>query len=426
MNPLLLVRVALRALAVNKLRTGLTMLGMVIGVGSIIALTALGKGAEAQVSKDIQSMGTNLLFVRPGSATAGLVQRGAGTAPTLSLDDANAIASLPGVEAVAPEVQTSVQLASSGGTNYNTRLLGVTDAYAALRNVSVGHGQWLDSAQVQGAMNVIVLGDTAARKLFPNGDAVGQSVRVVASGQSGALFRVIGVTTPKGAGGFGDEDDVAYAPLSTVHTRLSAQRTPSGATAVNTVNVQVRNEDLIDSVSASISSLLRSRHRVEPGREDFSVRSQREVLRTLNQIGGTFTLLLTAIAGISLLVGGIGIMNIMLVSITERTREIGIRKAVGAGGGHILGQFLVEALVLSVFGGLLGIAAGGGGAGLLANLGVSGLLPVPGAERGIEPHLGTEAVALAFAVSVFIGLFFGIYPAIRAARLSPIEALRSE
>ncbi len=426
MTAVVLVRIALRALGANKLRTGLTMLGMVIGVGSIIALTAIGKGAETQVSKDIQSMGTNLLFVRPGSATAGAVQRGAGTSPTLSMDDSSAIAALTGVAGVAPEVQAGVQLATSSGLNYATRLLGVTDSYASLRNVSVSRGQWIDISQVQGRENVIVLGDTVAQKLFPNGDAVGQTVRAVASGQSGALFRVIGVTRAKGAGGLGDEDDAVFAPLGTVYSRLSAQRTPSGATAISTINVQVQSEDLIDSVSASISALLRGRHRVEPGREDFTVRSQREFVRTLNQVGSTFTLLLTAIAGISLLVGGIGIMNIMLVSITERTREIGIRKAVGADGTQILGQFLVEALVLSVLGGLLGIAAGGGGAGLLANLGLSGLLPVPGTQRGLQPQIGVEAVALAFGVSAFIGLFFGIYPAVRAARLSPIEALRSE
>ena len=411
------IRAALRALSANTLRTALTVLGIVIGVGAVIALTAVGRGAQGRVQRDLQLLGTNLLFVRPGSDF-----EPSSKPSSLSLDDARAIAALPGVQAVAPEAVASAQLVANGKT-HSTGLQGVTEAYAAVRNARVASGRWISKAEADGAESVLVLGPTVARKLFGTTDPVGKEVRVV-SGQAGTVFRVIGVTEAKGGAGLGDQDDVAYAPLTAVRARVNAQRTPQGQPAVSTINVQVADERLMASVASQITTLLLARHQVrEP---DFRVQDQREFMRALDRIGGSFTALLGAIAAISLLVGGIGIMNIMLVSVTERTREIGIRKAVGARRRDILAQFLVEAVVVSLLGGLLGVVLGAGGATAVGELGLSSILPVPGAEDGIRPRVGPDAALLAFGVSVAIGLFFGIYPAVRAARLHPIEALRHE
>jgi putative ABC transport system permease protein len=348
------LRVALRALGANKLRTTLTMLGIVIGVAAVIALMSIGRGAQAQVTQQIQSLGTNLLFVRPGSTSQQGVRTGAGNAATLTLEDADAIATLGTVVEVAPEVQTGAQLLANG-QNWSTRVLGVTDSYAGVRNTELAEGDWISRTQVEGRSSVLVLGDTVSKQLFPDGDPVGQTVRVSIGGRTGANFRVIGVAAPKGASGLGNQDDLVYVPITTVQARLFAQRTARGAPNVSTVNVQVVDERAMDETVAQIGELLRTRHRV--AQDDFTIQSQQDFLNTFNQIAGTFTLLLGAIAGISLVVGGIGIMNIMLVSVTERTREIGIRKAVGARRKDILSQFLVESVVVSILGGAIGIGA---------------------------------------------------------------------
>lgn len=414
------VRVALRALGANKLRTTLTMLGIIIGVAAVIALMSIGRGAQAQVTSQIQSLGTNLLFIRPGSTQQGGVRTAAGQAATLTLEDSDAIAALPNVVATAPEIGTVVQILS-GGQNVSTRATGVTEDYEMVRNTKIAEGEWINKQHVDGRSLVVVLGDTVAKNLFPESDPVGQSVRMSVGSRTGTNFRVIGVTEAKGGSGFGNQDDQVYVPITTVMARLFAQRSARGAPNVSTVNVQVASEAAMDGTVEEIGELLRTRHKVV--QDDFTIQSQQDFLNTFNQIAGTFTLLLGAIAGISLVVGGIGIMNIMLVSVTERTREIGIRKAVGARRRDILTQFLVEAIVVSVLGGAIGIALGSGLAALISQVQVPGN---GGGASNLQTQVGLDSVMLAFFVSAAVGLFFGIYPATRASRLNPIEALRYE
>jgi putative ABC transport system permease protein len=413
------IRVALRALSANKLRTTLTMVGIIIGVAAVIALTSIGRGAQAQVTSQIQSLGTNLLFVRPGATRDQGVRGTAGQAPTLTLEDADAIAALPNVVATAPELGTGTQVLANG-QNWSTRVTGATDTYAAVRNLTIAEGDWISRGQVDSRSSVVVLGDTVAKQLFPDSDPLGQSVRMSVGGRTGTNFRVIGVTEPKGGSGFGNQDDQVYVPITTVMARLFAQRTARGAPNVSTINVQAASEGVMDDTVAAIGDLLRTRHRV--AQDDFTIQSQQDFLNTANQVTGVFTILLGSIAGIALVVGGIGIMNIMLVSVTERTREIGIRKAVGARRRQILTQFLVEAIVVSVLGGAIGIAVGGGLSVLISQI------PVPGngGTQNLQTQVGVDSVMLAFLVSAAVGLFFGIYPATRAARLNPIEALRYE
>jgi putative ABC transport system permease protein len=413
--------VALRALAANKLRTTLTMLGIVIGVSAVIALMSIGRGAQAQITAQIQSLGTNLLFIRPGSSKDQGVRSSAGSAASLTLEDSDAIARLPNVVATAPELGTFAQLLANG-QNYNSRVSGVTEEYAAVRNTNVAQGEWISKAQVDGRSNVVVLGDTVAKNLFPDADPIGQAVRMSVGSRTGTTFRVIGVAEAKGGSGFGNADDQVFVPITTVMARLFAQRTARGAPNVTTVNVQVASESLMDETVIAVGDLLRTRHKVL--QDDFSVQSQQDSLAAFNQIAGTFTMLLGAIAGISLVVGGIGIMNIMLVSVTERTREIGIRKAVGARRRDILTQFLVEAIVVSVLGGAVGIALGSSLAFLISQVQVPG--GAGGASSNLQTQVGVDSIMLAFFVSAAVGLFFGIYPATRASRLNPIEALRYE
>jgi putative ABC transport system permease protein len=414
------IRVALRALGANKLRTTLTMLGIIIGVSAVIALMAIGRGAQAQVTAQIKSMGSNLLFIRPGATRDMGVKSAAGQAASLTLEDSDAIANLPNVVATAPELNTFAQMLANG-QNYNSRVTGVTEDYATVRNATVATGDWISKAQVDARSSVVVLGDTVAKNLFPQTDPIGQVVRMSVGNRTGTNFRVIGVTESKGGSGFGNQDDQVFVPITSVMARLFAQRTARGAPNVTTVNVQVVSEDLMEDTVTAVGDLLRTRHRV--AQDDFTVQSQQDILNTFNQIAGMFTLLLGSIAGISLVVGGIGIMNIMLVSVTERTREIGIRKAVGARRRDILTQFLVEAIVVSVLGGAIGIALGSGLAALIAQIQVSA---ESGPGSNLQTQVSLDSVMLAFFVSAAVGLFFGIYPATRASRLNPIEALRYE
>jgi putative ABC transport system permease protein len=416
MNPTESIKVALRALGANKLRTILTMLGIVIGVGSVVTLMSVGRGAQAQITSSIQSQGTNLLFIRPGSTQQAGVRTGQGQAPTLTYEDAIAIgARAPAVAAVAPENSQGAQLIA-GGQNYQTRLLGTTPEYERVRNSKIALGEFLVPQHLEGRSTVIVLGATVAETLFPGLDPVGQTLKVNVGGRTGPTFRVIGVLERKGGTGFGNQDDLAIVPLTTMQTRLAAQRTARGARNIGSINVQMVEGADSSVAIEQVGEILREEHRT--AQDDFTIQSQEDLLEVANQVTGVLTVLLGSIAGISLVVGGIGIMNIMLVSVTERTREIGIRKAVGAKRRDILAQFLTEAIVVSVLGGALGVGIGAGLAQVVSSIDMGG--------QRLQTLVAPDAVLLAFGVSAAIGLFFGIYPAARAARLNPIEALRYE
>ena len=413
MNITQTILISLQSLSGNKLRSALTVLGIVIGVAAVIAMLGIGRGAQAGITANITSIGTNLLFVRPGSTQQGGVRTAQGSAGSLTLDDATALQSVAGVAAVAPEVDGRVQ-AVYQGVNTNTSLVGVTPDYAVARNAQIAQGDFISASNVTGRSLVAVLGNTTATTLFGDAaSAVGQTIRL-----GGVPVKVIGVLVAKGGSGFGNQDDEILVPITTAQTRLIGARRFGSSTSLNTINVQVASADQVTTVSADISDVLRQRHNVLAGAEDFTVQSQADVLSTLTGVTNTLTLFLGGIAGISLVVGGIGVMNIMLVSVTERTREIGIRKAVGARRGDILTQFLVESAALSLIGGLLGIALGWGIA--------TGIGKVQLGGNSITPVVGLDSILLATLFSAAIGLFFGIYPAMRAASLAPVEALRYE
>jgi putative ABC transport system permease protein len=406
--------ISLQSLSGNKLRSALTVLGIVIGVAAVIAMLGIGRGAQASITANITQNGTNLLYIRPGAAQqAGGVKAAQGSGASLTLDDATALQSVSGVAAVAPEVDGRAQVVYQG-VNANTSLIGTTPDYAVARNANIDQGDFISDAQVTGRSLVAVLGATVATNLFGDaGSAIGQTIRV-----GGVPVKVIGVLVAKGGSGFGNQDDEMIVPITTAQTRLIGGRRFGSSTSVNTINVEVASASQITQVSADISDVLRQRHNVLAGAEDFTVQSQADILSTLTGVTNTLTLFLGGIAGISLVVGGIGVMNIMLVSVTERTREIGIRKAVGARKSDILTQFLVESAALSLVGGLLGIALGWGIAASMGRVQLGG--------NAIKPVVGLDSVLLATLFSAAIGLFFGIYPAMRAASLAPVEALRYE
>ena len=413
MNPWTTFYTVLSSLATNKLRTGLALLGIVIGVAAVISTMSVGRGTQEAVTANIQSLGTNLLFVRPGDADLGGFFGGQGSATTLTLDDAYALQDpifAPSVEAVAPELTTNGQVVA-GRENTFAQILGVTPEYLSVRNNSLASGWFISSAQLKIRSEVAVLGSRIAETLFGFRDPVGQTVRI-----NGRQFTVIGVLESKGGRGQ-SVDDRVLVPITTAYYRLAAQRTSQGDVSVQAINVQVRSVDEMDSAALGIATVLRLRHRIT-GEDDFTVSSQQDTIETLEDTQETFVIFLAAIAGISLLVGGIGIMNIMLVSVTERTREIGIRKAMGAKRRDIQFQFVSEATLLSI---------GGGGVGLGLGWLVSNLLD--GRDLGgqtFQTAFSGDIALLAMAVSAAIGLFFGIYPAVRASRLHPIEALRYE
>jgi putative ABC transport system permease protein len=416
MNVVESMRIAVRALGANKLRALLTMLGIIIGVSAVISLMSVGRGAQAAVTERIQGLGTNLLFIRPGSTQQAGVRAGGGSAQTLSLEDAQAIADqVPTVVGVAPEIGSPAQLVA-GGQNWSSRVLGTTEDYAAVRNATIANGDFITRQNLDGRSRVVVLGATVADNLFGDSDPINEQVRISLFGRQGTSFRVIGVMEKKGGSGMGNQDDQVFIPLTTYHTRLTTARTVRGSYQVSTINVQVADAAVMQDAVQEIGALLRQRHRVN--QDDFTIQSQEDFLATAAQVTGVMTVLLGAIAGISLVVGGIGIMNIMLVSVTERTREIGIRKAVGARRRDILLQFLVEATVVSVLGGLIGMGIGVGLSQLLSGIDLNG--------QRLTTLVTADAVILSFTVSAAVGLFFGIYPAMRAARLRPIEALRYE
>jgi putative ABC transport system permease protein len=409
-NILASARIAVRALRVNKLRSALTMLGIVIGVGAVIAMVAVGSGAQARVAEQIQSLGANIIIIWPGTVNQGGVRLGAGAQATLSEDDAWAIQrDIQLLQVVAPYVRGGAQVVYSN-LNWATGILGVTPEYFAARDWEVISGRPLTREEVDGASKVALVGQTVARNLFGDEDPLGQVIRI-----KKVPFTVIGVMDRKGQNTWGqDQDDQILIPLSTAKTKVLGGNQAKGR-AVGGITIKVREAALMKEAEQEIRELIRQRHRIQPFQDDdFNLRNLSEVLESQEAASRVLTTLLAAIASVSLLVGGIGIMNIMLVSVTERTREIGLRMAVGARGRDILTQFLVEAVTLSLIGGAIGV-----GFGLLASHAIAYF-----AEW--RTLLQLDAILLAFGFSAAVGIFFGFYPARKAAGLNPIDALRYE
>jgi putative ABC transport system permease protein len=415
------LRVALSALLANKLRSSLTMMGMVIGVAAVITLMSIGQGAQAAVQEQFNSLGVNLVFVEPGTSNAGGVKTLAGTVPTLTYEDAKVIADsdrVPSAGIVSPQVFSPAQLIY-GGTNTGGRVMGVDPQYAEIRNYKMSQGTWITDEQLQGAANVAVLGPTIAQTLFGQVNPIGLQFRANTGPGRGAIFTVIGLAEARGGTGFFGPDTTVFIPITSIFRTLIRPRAGTGAQVLNGITVQAIDAEHIGSLQDELTELLLQRHHIsDPTQPDFSITSQQDRLQTRLQVTAVLTMFLGAVAGISLVVGGIGIMNIMIVSVTERTREIGIRKAVGARRHDILMQFLVESLLVSVLGGIGGIAVGIGLARLISGQQLNG--------QAVQTLVSTESILLAAGVSAAVGLFFGIYPASRAARLHPIQALRYE
>ncbi len=410
------VRIAFRALAANKMRAALTMLGIIIGVGAVITLMSAGEGVSVYIEERFQGIGSNLLFVLPGSeeeAFSGPPGMSVGGA-VLTNDDAEALRDpvrAPDVVAVAPSVSNATVVATTKEDMF-TQVDGVTPDYAQVRNWFPEAGAFISQVDLDSQARIAVLGQTVVEELFPdNPYPLGQMVKI-----NDIPFRVVGVMEEKGGSSFGDEDDVVFVPLTTAQARLFSSRSRSGEYTVSAILIQALSEDRMDAASEQIAMILREQHEIDfSDEDDFSIVSQADIIDVFGEITGVLTIFLGAIAGISLLVGGIGIMNIMLVSVTERTREIGLRKAVGARRRDILWQFLLEAMTLSVIGGLVGIGLGALGATIISQL-------IDGFSAVVTP----QSVLLATTFSAAVGLVFGVYPARRASLLNPIDALRYE
>lgn len=400
-----LVLVALKSIARNKMRSLLTMLGIIIGVGSVITMVALGEGSQKDIEENVASLGTNLLMVRPGSTNSGGVRGGAGSRASLSMNDVNRLeknATL--LRWVSAEVRANSQVIA-GSNNWNTTVTGVAPEYLAIRNYQIASGSFFTDRECKTRAKVAVLGKTVADELFPDQDPIGARLRI-----RNVPFKVIGVLAEKGQSSMGnDQDDIILAPDTTVLFRLSDGK------FVNDISASAVSPEQMDAAKAELTALLRSEHHLAADDEDdFLVRDQTEIIEIATSVTGTLTMLLSSVAGVSLLVGGIGIMNIMLVSVTERTREIGIRLAIGARPSDILAQFLIEAAILSLIGGLIGILSGLGAA-----WGIGVLL-------GVSAVINPMVVSIAVLFTGAVGVFFGFYPARKAANLNPIDALRYE
>ncbi len=398
---------ALDSLAANKLRSSLTILGIVIGVAAVIAMLAIGEGAQSSINSSIEGIGTNLVFVSAGA-------NGVDRPKPLTMGDADAMANpalAPDIAAVAPMIQGRAIL-TVGGKSETTSVSGVTPDYASVRNMKTAEGAFFTLAQYTGRSAVVVIGSQTAINLFGKSSGVtGQVIRI-----NNQPFRVIGVLVSKGGSNFGNQDDVVLAPLTTAQSRLFHRSPPD---RVDLIMASATKPEVVQKASAEVRQVLRSRHHIGTGKDDFTLINQQDILSTASSITSVFTLFLGGIAAISLLVGGIGIMNIMLVSVTERTREIGLRKAIGARRLDIMMQFLVESLMLSVLGGIVGIGVAWVIAAIIGQIAASSGTP-------FTPMIGANAIILATLFSAAVGIFFGLYPAFRASRLEPAEALRSE
>ncbi len=410
MNTLAALRAALRSLAANKLRSMLTMLGIIIGVGAVITMIALGRGATERVQAQMKGLGSNIMLVLPGGVTAGGVRLGAQSGQALTEEDAIAIArEVPQVQVAAPTLRTAAQVVV-GNTNWNTSIFGTTNDYLEARDWPLASGRSFEPAEVQGSAKVALIGQTVAQQLFGDADPLEQVIRV-----KKVPVTVVGVLERKGQNAMGqDQDDVVVVPVSTYRNRIQGG-VGGKQKRVGSISVKVREGQDMRAAQEGIRELLRQRLRVTPGADDpFIIRNLTEILQAQESSSRVMGMLLAAVAGISLIIGGIGIMNIMLVSVTERTREIGLRLAVGARGRDILAQFLIEAVTLSLIGGAIGVALGG-----VATWAVAYFMQWPVSISG-------ASIALAAGFSALVGVFFGFYPARRASRLLPIEALRHE
>ncbi len=393
------------SLSSNKVRSGLTMLGIIIGIASVITMVAIGQGAQSSISDRIQSIGANLIIISPGAQRTSGISAGQGSSMTLTLDDATAIGSgVQNISGVAPEDTHRYQVTAKGN-NTNTQVTGTVPSYTDVRNVAVDMGMFITEYQQQTSAKVAVIGPTVRDDLFgTDADAIGQTIRI-----KNIDFQVIGVTVSKGGSGFNNADNAIYVPITTEQHYLS------GDTYVTTVGISAANATIIPAVQQDVTDLLLQRHGIsDPTAADFSIMNQADIIATASSVTGTFTILLASIAGISLLVGGIGIMNMMLTTVTERTREIGLRKAVGIRKLYINLQFLIEAVMLTFLGGALGVVLGWAAALLVSKF------------ASLTTQISLSSVLLAFGVSAAVGILFGFYPARRAANLSPMEALRYE
>ncbi|MDP3725299.1 MAG: ABC transporter permease [Nanoarchaeota archaeon] len=393
------------ALSSNKIRSGLTILGIVIGIGSVIAMVSIGQGASGQIQSSIEGLGSNLLTVMPGviQPGRGIVSAGRGSGQTLKNDDVEALRQIAGVAYISPELQRRFQIVSLVGNNTNSTVIGATPAYAEVRNASVADGSFIAESHIRSMGRVAVLGPTVAQDLFGDSNPIGVTIRI-----NRTNFKIIGVLQSKGSSGFFNPDDTVIVPLSTM------QKILAGDSFLSTIAISVESKERMPQVQEEAAFTLAEKHRVDPQSPDFSIVSQADILGTLTQVTDTFTIFLAAVASISLVVGGIGIMNMMLTTVTERTREIGLRKAIGAKKKDIGMQFLTEAVLLTFLGGILGVLLG-----WIISIAVSSF-------AGIATEVSIQAVLLAFGVSAAIGIIFGYYPARRAASLNPIEALRYE
>ncbi|SFP50038.1 putative ABC transport system permease protein [Nitrosomonas cryotolerans] len=407
MNLLAIIGEALRALRLNRMRTGLTMLGMIIGVAAVVLMLSIGQGAQSKINQSIASMGSNLFIVLPGATSSGGLSFGSGSVKTLTMSDSQAIADLPTIEATGPVITGTAQL-NFGANNWSTLITGTTPDYFKVGNWEIEIGTIFSESDLRAAARVAILGEITAKKLFGETDPIGKTIRI-----TNRPFLVIGVLAAKGQSLSGrDQDDNVFIPLTTSERQITGNQFPG---SIRYMLVQGESAAVMDEAESEITQLLRQRHRIASGMEnDFTVRNLTAIAEVATGAARIMSLVLGAIASISLLVGGIGIMNIMLVSVTERTREIGIRMAIGANRRDILTQFLLEALMICSMGGLIGILLGIGGAWIVSQV----------ADMLIVVTFGM--VSLAFAFASIVGVFFGFYPAKKAAALKPVEALRYE